>query len=147
MMDGKEYRAYRTSSRFGIVVHCELIHPEDYVPGRNGQKEIPPASRDFYCGPSAHTCLLLLICGSSERWILVLRSPGWHCLFWQWCYWQICTFCTTAAERISEDNLIQFYVRMPHTGGAKAAHNTALSVNDAAEDAVKGIPAGQECVQ
>lgn len=32
MMDGKEYRAYRTSSRFGIVVHCELVHPEDYVP-------------------------------------------------------------------------------------------------------------------
>ena len=32
MMDGKEYRAYRTSSRFGIVAHCELIHPEDYVP-------------------------------------------------------------------------------------------------------------------
>lgn len=39
MMDGKEYRAYRTSARFGIVVHCELVHPEDYVPeGMNSRK-------------------------------------------------------------------------------------------------------------
>ena len=32
------------------------------------------------------------------------------------------------------------------TGGIGTAHNAALSVN-ATEDAVKGIPAGQECVQ
>lgn len=31
-IDGIEYRAYRTSSRFGIVVHCEMTHPEDYLP-------------------------------------------------------------------------------------------------------------------
>ena len=31
------------------------------------------------------------------------------------------------------------------TGGIGTAHNAALSVN--AEDAAKGIPAGQECVQ
>lgn len=31
-MDGVEYHAYRTSGRYGIVVHCEMKHPEDYVP-------------------------------------------------------------------------------------------------------------------
>lgn len=31
-IDGIEYRAYRTSSRFGIVVHCEMTHPDDYLP-------------------------------------------------------------------------------------------------------------------
>ena len=31
-IDGIEYRAYRTSSRFGIVVHCEMTHSEDYLP-------------------------------------------------------------------------------------------------------------------
>ena len=33
------------------------------------------------------------------------------------------------------------------TGGVKAAHNAALSVNDAAEGSAKGISAGQECVR
>ena len=33
------------------------------------------------------------------------------------------------------------------TGGIGTAHNAALSVNDDAEDAAKGIPAGQECVR
>lgn len=31
-IDGVEYRAYRTSGRFGITVHCEMVHPEDYIP-------------------------------------------------------------------------------------------------------------------
>lgn len=38
-MDGVEYHAYRTSGRYGIVVHCEMKHPEDYVPkGMSSQK-------------------------------------------------------------------------------------------------------------
>lgn len=32
MIDGVEYHAYRTSSRFGIVVHCKMVHQEDYFP-------------------------------------------------------------------------------------------------------------------
>lgn len=32
MIDGVEYYAYRTSSRFGIVVHCKMAHEEDYMP-------------------------------------------------------------------------------------------------------------------
>lgn len=31
-MGGVEYHAYRTSGRYGIVVHCEMKHPEDYIP-------------------------------------------------------------------------------------------------------------------
>ena len=31
-MDGVEYHAYRTSGRYGIDVHCEMKHPEDYIP-------------------------------------------------------------------------------------------------------------------
>lgn len=31
-MDGVEYHAYRTSGRYGIVVHCEMKQPEDYIP-------------------------------------------------------------------------------------------------------------------
>ena len=31
-VDGIEYHAYRTSGRYGIVVHCEMKHPEDYIP-------------------------------------------------------------------------------------------------------------------
>lgn len=31
-MDGVEYHSYRTSGRYGIVVHCEMKHPEDYIP-------------------------------------------------------------------------------------------------------------------
>ncbi len=38
-LDGIEYNAYRTSSRFGIVIHCEMLHPEDYLPqGMSAEK-------------------------------------------------------------------------------------------------------------
>lgn len=38
-LDGVEYHAYRTSGRWGIVVHCEISHPEDYIPaGISSQK-------------------------------------------------------------------------------------------------------------
>lgn len=39
MIDGIEYRAYRTSSRFGIVIHCEMLHPEDYIPEGMSEKK------------------------------------------------------------------------------------------------------------
>lgn len=38
-IDGIEYRAYRTSGRFGIVVHCEMTHPEDYMPEGMSEKK------------------------------------------------------------------------------------------------------------
>lgn len=39
LIDGIEYRAYRTSSRFGIVIHCEMLHPEDYIPAGMPEKK------------------------------------------------------------------------------------------------------------
>lgn len=39
MMDGIEYKAYRTSGRYGIVVHCEMVHPEDYIPAGMSEKK------------------------------------------------------------------------------------------------------------
>lgn len=38
-MDGIEYQAYRTSGRFGITVHCEMVHPEDYIPEGMDEKK------------------------------------------------------------------------------------------------------------
>ena len=31
-IDGIEYTAYRSSGRFGISIHCDMKHPEDYIP-------------------------------------------------------------------------------------------------------------------
>ena len=39
LMNGIEYRAYRTSGRFGITIHCEMIHPEDYIPEGMSEKK------------------------------------------------------------------------------------------------------------
>lgn len=38
-LDGIEYHAYRTSGRYGIVVHCERSHPQDYVPAGMSSKK------------------------------------------------------------------------------------------------------------
>ncbi len=42
-LDGIEYHAYRTSGRYGIVVHCERKHPGDYIP-----KGMSPKKYKFY---------------------------------------------------------------------------------------------------
>ena len=31
-IDGIEYTAYRRAGRYGISIHCEMKHPEDYIP-------------------------------------------------------------------------------------------------------------------
>ncbi len=38
-LDGVEYHAYRTSGRWGIVVHCEMKNPTDYVPKEMSSKK------------------------------------------------------------------------------------------------------------
>ena len=38
-LDGIEYHAYRTSGRWGIVVHCEMKNPTDYVPKEMSSKK------------------------------------------------------------------------------------------------------------
>ena len=37
-IDGKEYRAYRTFGRFGMVIHAELLYPEKYRPTEMPEK-------------------------------------------------------------------------------------------------------------
>lgn len=79
MMDGKEYRAYRTSSRFGIMVHCELVHPEDYMPEGMSVKKY----RLLRLISIAALPLILFAC--SNLWVfrqMDLRSPSaWLALF------------------------------------------------------------------
>lgn len=38
-INGIEYKARRASSRFGIVIHCEMVHPEDYIPEKMTEKQ------------------------------------------------------------------------------------------------------------
>ena len=38
-IDGIEYYAYRKGSRFGIIVYCEMVHPEDYIPEGMDEKK------------------------------------------------------------------------------------------------------------
>ena len=37
-IDGRDYRAYRTFGRFGMVIHGELLHPESYMPEKMSEK-------------------------------------------------------------------------------------------------------------
>ena len=39
LIDGVEYYAYRTSSRYGIVIHCEMLYPQDYIPAGMSEKK------------------------------------------------------------------------------------------------------------
>ena len=38
-IDGIEYYAYRKGARFGIIVYCEMVHPEDYIPEGMDEKK------------------------------------------------------------------------------------------------------------
>ena len=57
-IDGIEYYAYRKGARFGIIVYCEMVHPEDYIPEGMDERNITDIGRF----PSLHflyCCLLL----------------------------------------------------------------------------------------
>ena len=79
MMDGAEYKAYRTSSRLGIVIRCELVHPEDYIPAGMTVR------RYRILRVISIAALPLLLWGISALCFLDrldLRSPGsWLALF------------------------------------------------------------------
>src|SRR5699024_8172224 len=38
-IDGIEYYACRKGARFGIIVYCEMVHPEDYMPEGMDEKK------------------------------------------------------------------------------------------------------------
>ena len=73
LIDGIEYRAYRTSSRYGIVIHCEMLHPEDYIPEGMSAKKY---RRYRILSVVALPVLLFIIC---NLWLMrdVLLQYGW----------------------------------------------------------------------
>lgn len=73
LIDGIEYRAYRTSSRFGIVIHCEMLHPEDYIPDGMSEKKY---RRYRLLSIIALPALIFIICSLGVfRWALL--EYGW----------------------------------------------------------------------
>ena len=73
LIDGIEYRAYRTSSRFGIVIHCEMLHPEDYIPDGMSEKKY---RRYRLLSIIALPALIFIICSLGVfRWALL--ENGW----------------------------------------------------------------------
>lgn len=59
LINGVEYRAYRTSSRYGIVIHCEMLHPEDYIPEGMSEKKY---RRYRFLSIIALPVLLFIVC-------------------------------------------------------------------------------------
>lgn len=74
MINGVEYRAYRTSSRFGIVIHCEMVHPEDYIPEGMPQKKY---YRYRFLSIIALPVILFIIC---NLWLIRDLFTGWESL-------------------------------------------------------------------
>lgn len=73
-IDGVEYRAYRTSSRYGIVIHCEMLHPEDYIPEGMSEKKY---RRYRILSIIALPLLIFIIC---NLWVYrsALLEYGWE---------------------------------------------------------------------
>ena len=73
LINGIEYRAYRTSSRYGIVIHCEMLHPEDYIPEGMSAKKY---RRYRILSVIALPVLLFIIC---NLWVMrdVFLQYGW----------------------------------------------------------------------
>lgn len=74
-IDGVEYNAYRTSGRYGITVHCEMTHPEDYIPEGMSEKKY---NRYRVISIIAVPLLLFIIC---NFWVfreaLLSEPEGW----------------------------------------------------------------------
>ena len=65
-IDGIEYTAYRSSGRFGISIHCEMKHPEDYIPSDMPEDRYDCVRRIYRI---VNVCfLLLIIAGGVYTW-------------------------------------------------------------------------------
>ncbi|HJC74395.1 MAG TPA: MerR family transcriptional regulator [Candidatus Mediterraneibacter faecavium] len=65
-IDGIEYTAYRSSGRFGISIHCEMKHPEDYIPPDMPEDRYDRVRRIYRI---VNVCfLLLIIVGGVYTW-------------------------------------------------------------------------------
>lgn len=74
-IDGVEYKAYRTSGRYGITIHCEMTHPEDYIPEGMSEKKY---NRYRVISVIALPILVFLLCNFWVFRDLLLSGPeGW----------------------------------------------------------------------
>lgn len=65
-IDGIDYTAYRSSGRFGISIHCEMKHPEDYIPSDMPEDRYDRVRRIYRI---VNVCfLLLIIAGGVYAW-------------------------------------------------------------------------------
>ena len=65
-IDGIEYAAYRRSGRYGISIHCEMKHPEDYIPSDMPDDRYRRVRRIYRI---VNVCfLLLIIVGGLYAW-------------------------------------------------------------------------------
>lgn len=65
-IDGIEHTAYRSSGRFGISIHCEMKHPEDYIPPDMPEDRYDRVRRIYRI---VNVCfLLLIIVGGVYTW-------------------------------------------------------------------------------
>ena len=77
-IDEIEYKAYRTSGRYGITVHCEMTHPEDYIPEGMSEKKY---NRYRMISIIALPVLLFVICNFWVfREVIFLGPEGWLAL-------------------------------------------------------------------
>ena len=65
-IDGIEYTAYRRAGRYGISIHCEMKHPEDYIPSDMPDNRYRRVRRIYRI---VNVCfLLLIIVGGLYAW-------------------------------------------------------------------------------
>ena len=65
-IDGIEYTAYRRSGRYGISIHCEMKHPEDYIPSDMPEDRYNRVRRTYRI---VNVCfLLVIIAGGVYAW-------------------------------------------------------------------------------
>lgn len=109
LIDGIEYRAYRTSSRFGIVIHCEMLHPEDYIPDGMSKKKY---RRYRLLSIIALPALIFIICSLGSFaglcWSMDGRDLQYRWELQSFCSLQLLAFPITVTARISEDEIYGF---------------------------------------
>ncbi len=77
-LNGIEYKAYRTSGRFGINIHCEVLHPENYIPEGMSKKRYQWMR---ICSILALPLLFFIICNIPVFTQLSFQNPeDWYAL-------------------------------------------------------------------
>ena len=61
-IEGIEYTASRSFGRFGATVHCEMKHPEDYMPPEMSKQRSGMSGSEGYAGCVIYAFCRLLLC-------------------------------------------------------------------------------------